>query len=211
MIRDMKASLRSLKRLAEEIRFRLSRNPRLNGRYQLPSLLNARGLRGIGVEVGVYEGWFSDYLLTHWRGNQLISVDPWQAWGAEYTDDCNQRQQAMDQIYTSARQRLQRHGRRSDVWRLTGEAAAARFSDEALDFVYIDAQHHEAAVTADLHQWYPKVKAGGMLAGHDYMDGAFSFGQFGVKSAVDKFVRHHQLGVHITRETDSPSWFIFKP
>ena len=66
-------------------------------------------------------------------------------------------------------------------------------------------------MNTDLNHWYPKVKAGGVLAGHDYMNGTFSFGQFGVKSAVDNFVRHRQLQLQITREKESPSWFLFKP
>lgn len=207
----MKTALRSLKRRAEEIRFRLSRNPTLSGRYQLPSLLNARGLGGTGVEVGVFEGWYSDYLLTHWHGQRLISIDPWRAWGDAYTDDCNRNQPAMERIYHRASQTLQRHGRRSEIWRLTSQEAADKIADASLDFVYIDAQHHEAAVTDDLNRWHPKLRSGGMLGGHDYLDGTFEFGVFGVKTAVDNFVRLHSLRLQVTRERLSPSWYLFKP
>jgi hypothetical protein len=207
----MKTSLRAFKRLTEEIRFRFSRNPQLAGRYQLPSLLNARGLAGTGIEVGVFEGWYSNYLLTHWRGRRLISVDPWQVWESGYADDCNRDQPAMDQIYHRACQTLQPHGQRSEIWRLTSQEASTKLSDASLDFVYIDAQHHEAAVTDDLNRWYPKLRSGGMLSGHDYMDGTFDFGVFGVRTAVDHFTRQHHLQLWVTRELLSPSWFLFKP
>jgi hypothetical protein len=44
---------------------------------------------------------------------------------------------------------------------------AAKFSDGSLDFVFIDASHDEASVAADIDAWLPKVKAGGIIAGHD--------------------------------------------
>jgi predicted O-methyltransferase YrrM len=39
--------------------------------------------------------------------------------------------------------------------------------DETLDFVFIDADHSEDAVRADIAAWTPKVKSGGMVLGHD--------------------------------------------
>ena len=52
---------------------------------------------------------------------------------------------------------------------LTTSVQAARlFPDESIDFCFIDADHRYANVTADLAAWWPKVRHGGMLAGHDY-------------------------------------------
>lgn len=45
---------------------------------------------------------------------------------------------------------------------------AKNFEDESLDLIYIDADHREAAIRADLAAWVPKVKNGGFVAGHDY-------------------------------------------
>lgn len=45
--------------------------------------------------------------------------------------------------------------------------AADRFEDASVDFVFIDAGHGFADVTADIRAWYPKVKPGGVIAGHD--------------------------------------------
>lgn len=46
-------------------------------------------------------------------------------------------------------------------------AAAALFPDGSLDAVFIDADHREEAVRADIRAWLPKVKRGGVIAGHD--------------------------------------------
>lgn len=45
--------------------------------------------------------------------------------------------------------------------------AAKKFKDESLDFVFIDAGHEYDAVKEDILAWFPKVKPGGILAGHD--------------------------------------------
>ncbi len=45
--------------------------------------------------------------------------------------------------------------------------AAERYEDRSVDFCFIDADHTEAAVKADLAAWLPKMKPGAILAGHD--------------------------------------------
>lgn len=45
--------------------------------------------------------------------------------------------------------------------------AADFYADESLDFVYIDADHNYEPFKKDLEVWYPKVKKGGVFAGHD--------------------------------------------
>jgi predicted O-methyltransferase YrrM len=64
---------------------------------------------------------------------------------------------------------LARHIR---VLRIDSVRAARCFDDKSLDFVFIDGAHNYLAVKADLAAWAPKVKVGGVLAGHDYnLDG----------------------------------------
>ena len=45
---------------------------------------------------------------------------------------------------------------------------AKHYKDESLDFVFIDAAHDYESVKKDINAWYPKVKKGGVIAGHDY-------------------------------------------
>ena len=46
-------------------------------------------------------------------------------------------------------------------------AAAAKFADQSLDAAFIDADHRLEFVRADIQAWLPKIKPGGILAGHD--------------------------------------------
>jgi hypothetical protein len=47
-------------------------------------------------------------------------------------------------------------------------AAAGLYPDESLDFVWIDGSHERDAVAADCRAWWPKIKPGGTMGGHDY-------------------------------------------
>ena len=46
--------------------------------------------------------------------------------------------------------------------------ASKEYRDNSLDFVFIDGSHEYEDVLDDLRYWLPKVKPGGILAGHDY-------------------------------------------
>ena len=58
-----------------------------------------------------------------------------------------------------------------------------RFEDGDFDFIYIDANHSYDAVKKDLENWFPKLRSGGVFAGHDYCEKT----GFGVIQAVDEF------------------------
>ena len=66
--------------------------------------------------------------------------------------------------------------------------AAKRYKDQALEFVFIDAAHDEKSVRQDIAAWRPKVKQGGVLAGHDY---STSFP--GVMAAVDSMLPRRKI------------------
>ena len=67
-----------------------------------------------------------------------------------------------------------------------------KFPDESIDFLFIDADHSYEAVKKDLELWYPKVKHGGVISGHDYTEPC------GVKMAVDAFFTFTNVGVSRT-------------
>ena len=47
-------------------------------------------------------------------------------------------------------------------------ASAERFADGSCDFVFIDAAHDHDSVVRDILAWIPKIRPGGLMAGHDY-------------------------------------------
>lgn len=182
-------------------------------RLELPFLLNARGLTGAAVEVGVDEGLFSAYLLEHWHGRQLTSVDPWLEMPPdEYTDTCNTSQASMEDRYEATKRRLAPFGDRSDIRRETSVEAAARMTPGSLDFVYLDARHSYEGVAEDLRVWFPLVRGGGLMAGHDYNDGVFVEGVHGVRSAVDEFFGARAIPVrHTYTDVPAASWIARVP
>ena len=66
-------------------------------------------------------------------------------------------------------------------------AAAHTYHEQTLDFVFIDANHTEEAVRRDLIAWLPRVRSGGVLAGHDW-------NHMGVQRAVLQFFQPHIEG-----------------
>lgn len=130
----------------------------LRHRTDLPSLLLRLGLVGEGVELGVARGDFSDHLLSHAPIRRLWSID---AWAGDRGHDLAQ--------CAATTQRLARHGERSVVLRARFDEALALFPEASLDFVYVDGYAHtgnEAGRT--LLDWWPRVRPGGLFAGHDY-------------------------------------------
>jgi hypothetical protein len=186
----------------------------VGSRDELPLLLNRRGLVGVGAEVGVRVGRFSEMLLTRWTGARLLSIDPWQSAPAdEYVDHNNVEQAVQEDYHRRTVTRLARFGARSEVLRLTSLEAAEHTDDRTLDFVYIDARHDYDSVREDLHAWFPKLRPGGILAGHDYFDGIYRGTVFGVRRAVDEFCADRGLAVHATRERPPRfrSWIVQVP
>jgi hypothetical protein len=52
----------------------------------------------------------------------------------------------------------------------TTSKTASTIVGNDLGAVYIDANHEYASVVEDIALWRPKVRKGGILAGHDYSD-----------------------------------------
>lgn len=82
---------------------------------------------------------------------------------------------------------------RVETLRMNSLDAAEQFADGSCDFVFIDASHEYEDVLDDLRAWYPKVKAGGLFAGHDYH-------WPGVSRAVNEFAA--ELGIKRPRMTE---------
>ena len=189
-------------------------------RNDFPAFLNKCGLTGTGAEVGVQEGVFSEHILKKWKGSNLFSIDAWQNFDAsEYIDIANRTDDKQILLYASTTLRLRPFGERSIVWRMTSEQAADAMPDNTLDFCYIDADHRYEAVKQDIELWIPKVKVGGIICGHDYVNDGNIYnttdksliGMFGVQRAVKEFAVRDGWDVHVTDSEDWPSWFAYKP
>ena len=174
-------------------------------RNEFPLLFNALKFEGTGAEVGVQAGDFSEVLSDGWLG-KLLLIDCWEHQSKEYNDKGNVGQQEQDKLYLSVQKRFEEQ-KWITVWKRYSLDAAAHVADGQLDFVYLDGNHSKDAVAEDLEAWLPKVRLGGIFAGHDYLDAELSFGSFGVKSAVTEFAARHGFKVYNTLE-DWPSWYL---
>jgi len=80
---------------------------------------------------------------------------------------------------------------------------ASLFEDEFFDFVYIDGFHSYTQCKKDIEAWWPKVKKGGFLGGHDIGHVEFP----GVAKAVEGFVKKVSKELVVLEKTD---WIIRK-
>lgn len=157
-----------------------------------------------GAEIGVYLGYYSRVLLDNIPGLTLYCIDSW--------DRNKTRQRAFDSA-------LETLGRYPGANLIKGESVpvSEEFEDGSLDFVFIDADHSYEAVKQDIEAWYPKVRSGGIVSGHDYFESPKKTVQ--VISAVNEFVKKHNLELQTTewdeenpyRDDRQPCWYIVKP
>ena len=74
------------------------------------------------------------------------------------------------------------------------------FEDNFFDFVYIDANHEFPFIFEDINNWYPKVKGGGLLGGHDFYHG------YDVVRAVMEFSFKRHLHLYVSHK----DWWVIK-
>ena len=156
------------------------------------------------VEVGVERGKFSQVIIERNQPAELWLVDAWADQpGTEWarTDPCSKDSQAENMAHV---ENLFAGMANVHLVQSFSVEASREFPDGELDIVYIDADHHKAA--EDIEAWWPKVKPGGWLCGHDYALTEW----IQVKPQVDAWIVKSGLRLHVTRE-GWPSWAVRKP
>lgn len=182
----------------------------LRHRNDIGTYLQQNYPNGVGVEIGVQRGLFSFELLSRWSTGTLYSVDRWEHVDG-YQDVANLAQEEQEKLYEESISRLSQFGDRSIVVRKDSIEASKDFEDESLDFVYIDADHSYEGCLTDITAWYPKVKPGGVISGHDFVDRVCEAGVFGVQSAVrDYFKDRFSQVVDIYDPNTWNSWLLVK-
>ena len=149
-----------------------------------------------------------------------------------YTDRANVNDAHQERNFKTAQRSLQQYEHLTELVFLRNFTSEAvhYIEDNSLDFVFIDARHDMCSVAEDIELYWPKLREGGILAGHDYMmgralhefvdttdsyeicpNGDWKFRS--VKGAVDDFAAKHGLQVAITYGDITPwlSWIIRKP
>lgn len=182
--------------------------PVLPHRDDLPSMFNNLGLLGHGVEIGVSYGGFAFHLRNTWKGEMLHLVDRW-VHVPEWRDSANVDPEKQEEYYRHVC-RTFHPARNTQIYRMDSVEASAKFEDKFFDWIYIDADHSYDAVKKDINAWFPKLKPGGVMAGHDYMNGDVWGCYFEVKRAVDEWVKERGIQINTTTEAIDPSWYFRK-
>ena len=205
----------------------------LHNRNNFGEFLTFHNLNKKGVEIGSFKGEYTGKILNAWNGI-LYMVDPWRPLGDEYIDMSNHKNHNM--VYSEAIDNITGFEDRAIMIRTISEKAVDLFEDESLDFVYIDGNHAYEYVKQDIELWYPKVKKGGLVSGHDYIlfdgniegwykdenfaedkinkhiwspDRKIYYGLFGVNPAVDEFCKNNNYEFKTSNEWSS-TWYFFK-
>lgn len=189
-------------------------------REKLVEHISTLGIKGIGLEVGVQAGDFSDIILKKWKGcSKLYLMDAWAHQDESvYVDKANVSDIEQIHLMNTVKIRFNKEIKlgKVEVIQAFSPAGADEFEDNSFDFIYLDADHSYEAVKRDLHAWYPKLISGGIFAGHDYLmdknwQGEYGiFGEFGVTKAVQEFAKEKNLRINNTMEFVCKSWWTIK-
>jgi spermidine synthase len=124
----------------------------------LPEVLEFKeGLKGI--EIGSCHGATTHYLLEMLPNSHITAIDPYE----EY-DQMTSR----DRAHESFQQLMKEYSDRISLIRLRSDDAVDQIENESVDFIFVDGYHSNEQVEKDIRNYYPKLKSGGIMSGHDY-------------------------------------------
>lgn len=119
---------------------------------------------GVAVEVGVASGDYSKVLKEQAPEMCVFGVDPYTKYEG-YKD--YQLRSTFEKMEKAAHEKLDMYSDYEFVKEFSLDAVK-RFKNGSIDFCYIDGNHSGEAVKADIEAWAPKVRGGGIVAGHDF-------------------------------------------
>lgn len=179
-------------------------------------------------EVGVQEGNYSNCILTQIPSlKKLYLVDLWEQ-QKNYFDHSNCNQEKHNEYFETTKLNVENWKHKVEFLRGRSTEMCHKIEDNTLDWVYIDARHDYCGCKEDIEAFWPKLKNGGIMSGHDYHtaeeirritrnkqdwsiceDGTKHDGA--VRGAVDEFAKENNLQVVVqTSKRNFPTWSIEK-
>lgn len=145
----------------------------IDGWFEFPDVYDEAIKRardgGTIVEVGCWKGKSLSYLLVEAKNSgkklRIIGVDNFKG---NVDEPTMLLEASQTDLYAECMSNAHRAGYPVEIIKSDSAGGAKMLQNASVDFVFIDAGHDEQSVRADIKAWLPKVKPGGVLAGHDY-------------------------------------------
>jgi hypothetical protein len=167
----------------------------------------------ICVEIGVFNGDFSTEIYDKLNPSKLYLIDPFNTMTdpitkLDYYPGMNHGTvYSNESCLNTVREKLKEPISENKVIidRNLSTDALINYEDDFFDFIYIDACHLYESVLWDMENYFPKLKNGGLMGGHDY----FNCPSFGVIKAVDHFCEKYGYEIIVlVGESQSGDWLL---
>lgn len=145
------------------------------------------------VEIGAARGDLTRYLVEHTTFHKYCVVDPWLHYSGVGAGSYSKvTKKGWEKLYLSTLKLSVISN--VQVFRLPSTLAAILFDGQQFDCIFIDGDHAYEAVKADIQAWWPLVRKGGILCGHDYSN---RFKNDVIKAVDEFFGSHHTPQSHL--------------
>ncbi len=134
--------------------------------------------KGVVAELGVDKGDFSRQILINNQPKKLHLIDVWDS--ERYNQEKRKEVELKFENEIVLQNVVINFGYSTSVVDI--------FEDSYFDWIYIDTNHSYETTKEELKLYSPKIKKGGIIAGHDYVVGYWNgLVKFGVIEAVNEF------------------------
>jgi len=138
------------------------------------------------VEIGSYKGQSTVFLAVEIANSNkhinFYAIDTWAGSNENLDNNSPYYMPNIHELYTIYENNISSVKNYINSIKSNSIEASTLFADQSIDIVFIDACHEYECIKADIAAWLPKVKHGGILAGHDY-----NHGWPGVNRAVNEY------------------------
>jgi glycosyltransferase involved in cell wall biosynthesis len=190
----------------------LKRLKKIKSNNEIPELLRDLNYKTV-CEVGVRSG-DNLFSLAIPETSKVVGVDIWKDTGIQSENDAGCTQDMLEDIYSNVCKKAENFEGKISLNRKYSHDAANDYPDKYFDYIYLDADHTYEAVKRDLDAWWPKLKPGGIIGSHDYMEFNLNGMEFGVIKAIDEFLKDKNIlkdNFHVTSVDAYKSCYFVKP
>ena len=146
----------------------------------------------IGIEIGTFAGESTEIFLKSNAFKTLYCIDP-------YIQGFDPNDESTSELLPFAEKRFDKKFKDNKIIKkikCKSDDAINLFEDNSIDFIYIDGNHQYKFVKNDIINYFPKIKIGGIISGHDYETSEKTFHIRGVKKAVDEYFKSPPLKIY---------------